>query len=134
MVSTGDTRKFLDLWSAAGGSVRFVRRLRHRLAGFTAGAPVGDEHYFGTDFSGRPNYIETMAGSKYFFPRKADRLFVAAFKVFFDRYLVSISTELEVVGGRKVLSIFDTQERRFLCCEYWVPAALQPVRQVSPAA
>jgi hypothetical protein len=134
LVSTGDARKFLDLWSATGDGVQFVKRLRHRLAGFTAGTRVGGEYYFGTDFSGRPNYIETMGGTKYFFPRKAGRLFVAGFKVFFDRYLVAISTELQVVGGRRVLSIFDTLERRFLFCEYWVPAALHPVRHVSPAA
>jgi hypothetical protein len=133
-VSTGDTRKLLDLWTVADGGLRFVRRVRHRLAGFMAAARVSGEYYFGTDFSGRPNYIETMGGSKYFFPAKANRLFVAAFKVFFGRYLVSINTELEVVGGRKALSIFDTHERRFLYCEYWVAAASQPVRRVSRAA
>ena len=101
LVSTGDTRKLLDLWSASGDDLRFVKRLRHRLAGFTAGAAVGGELYFGTDFSGRPNYIETLCGSKYFFPRKADRLFVAAFKVFFDRIWSRSARSFRwSVGGR----------------------------------
>jgi hypothetical protein len=133
-VATGDTCKFLDVWSVSCGSPRFVQRLRHRLAGFTAAARVSGQYYFGTDFSGRPNYIETLDGSKYFFPRAANRLYVAAFKVFFDRYLVSIHTELGIVGGRKALSIFDTFEHRFLYCEPWSPPANQRVKRVSRAA
>lgn len=117
-VSTGDSRKFLDLWVARNGQVSFVRRLRKNLAGFTATAKVNGEYYFGTDFSSRPNFIETLGGAKYFFPPKAYRLYVIAFHSFFDRYLVSINSELKVAGGRKTLSIFDTVTQEFIFCEH----------------
>jgi hypothetical protein len=118
LVCTGDSRKFLDLWVAGGGQVGFVRRLSKYLAGFTAATTVNGEHYFGTDFSGRPNWIETLGGAKYFFPQKAYKLHVTDFHSLFDRYLLSINTELVVVGGRKTLSVFDTLTRQFIYCDY----------------
>jgi hypothetical protein len=131
LVSTGDTCKFLDLWRLIDGRLTFIQRLRNRLAGYTAAARVSGEYYFGTDFSGRPNYIETLGRSKYFFPNKANRLYVAAFKIFFDRYIVAINTELGVVGERKTLSIFDTVGRRFIYCDYWSPAEVQRVSRAA---
>jgi hypothetical protein len=122
LVSTGESRKFLDLWTAGNGKLNFVRRLRKRLAGFTAAVTVNGQHYFGTDFSGRPNYIATLEGKKFFFPSKAYRLYANAFQAFFDRFIVSINTELMMVGGRKTLSVFDTAQQRFIYCERW-PAA-----------
>jgi hypothetical protein len=119
LVSTGDSRKFLDLWVVEGGKLSFVTRLRSRLAGYTAAAKVNGEYYFGTDFSGRPNFICTLGGAQYFFPEKAYNLHVTAFHAYLDRFLVSINRELEVVGERKVLSIFDTLTRKFIYCEYW---------------
>lgn len=122
LVSTGDTRKFLDLWSAGNGKMNFVRRVSKRLAGFTATATVNGQHYFGTDFSSRPNFITTLEGKKFFFPEKAYKLYANGFQVFFDRFIVSINTELRMVGGRKTLSVFDTIQQRFIYCEYWQAA------------
>lgn len=119
LVATGDTKKFLDLWALQNGQICFVRRLREHLAGFTAAIEVNGEHYFGTDFSSRPNYITTLHGAKYFFPSKAYKLYVTAFYSFFGRYIVSVNNELRVVGGRKTLSVFDTVEQRFIYCDYW---------------
>ena len=118
LVSTGDGRKFLDVWVASRGEIRFVRRLRRRLAGFTAAVEVNGQYYFGSDFSSRPNFIETLGGAKYFFPEKAYKLHVTAFHALFDRYIVSVNTELEVSGGRKTLSVFDTLKQRFVFCDY----------------
>jgi hypothetical protein len=118
LVTTGDGAKVLDLWARSGGEMRFVRRLRKRLAGYTAAARVNGEYWFGSDFSGRPNYIETLNGGKFFFPPKAYRLFVSDFFAFYDRYLVAVSCELPLVGGRRTVSVFDTARRRFLYCEY----------------
>jgi hypothetical protein len=122
LVSTGDSRKFLDLWSTSSLGLGFVRRLTKRLAGFTAAAAVNGEYYFGTDFSHRPNYISTLEGKKFFFPMKAYRLYANAFQVLCDRFIVSINTELDVAGGRKALSVFDTAQQRFIYCEYWQAA------------
>ena len=118
LVATGDGAKVLDLWVKTGGELRFVKRLRRYLAGFTAVARVKGEYYFGSDFSGRPNFIETLQGDKYFFPAKAYKLFVTGFFVFHDRYIASVNNELTVSGGRKTLSIFDVVERRFIFCDY----------------
>jgi hypothetical protein len=117
LVSTGDSCKFLDLWVVEDGKMSFVTRLSSRLAGYTAAARVNGEYYFGTDFSSRPNFITTLGGAQYFFPSKAYNLHVTSFHTYFDRYIVSINSELEVVGGRRVLSIFDTVTRRFIYCE-----------------
>lgn len=127
LVSTGDTRKLLDLWSVQTRGVAFVRRMKRHLAGFTAAIEINSEYYFGTDFSGRPNWIETLGGRKFFFPSKAYRLQVADFYGFLNRYIVAINTELVVVGGRRTLSVFDTATERFLYCEYWSPLAHEPL-------
>jgi hypothetical protein len=49
----------------------------------TAAVTVNGQHDFGTDFSGRPNYIATMEGKKFFFPKKAYKLYANAFQAFF---------------------------------------------------
>jgi hypothetical protein len=119
LVTTGDGAKVLDLWSAGPeGELRFVKRLRRRLAGLTAVANVGGEYYFGTDFSGRPNFIETHRGARYCFPAQAYRLFVSAFFVFHDRYIVSVNNALRVAGGARTLSVFDTVRKQFVFCDY----------------
>jgi hypothetical protein len=118
LVATGDGAKVLDLWVESRGEVRFVRRLRKYLAGFTAAARVNSEYYFGSDFSGRPNFIETLDGTKYFFPLRAYKLFVIAFYTFLDRYIVSVNRELKILGGRRTLSIFDAVEKTFVFCDY----------------
>ena len=122
LVSTGDTRKFLDLWSVSDRGLVLVRRLSTRLAGFTAAVAVNGKYYFGTDFSNRPNFISTLEGKKFFFPLKAYKLYANAFRAFGDRFIVSINSELDVAGGRKTLSVFDTAQQRFIYCEYWQAA------------
>jgi hypothetical protein len=116
LLCTGDSSKLLDLWIASHGTLRFVKRLRNCLAGFTAAIQVNGEYYFGTDFSSRPNYIGTLGGAKYFFPSEAYNLFVTHFYAFFDRYIVSINSEIRR-GGRQTLSVFDTANRSFIFCE-----------------
>jgi hypothetical protein len=124
LVATGDGHKSLDLWTCSGNEVRFVRTMTKRLAGFTAAAEVGGEYYFGSDFSGRPNFITVLGGPRYFFPKKAYLMHVAAFHVLFDRYLVSVNKELNVSGGRRALSVFDTRTRRFVYCDYMPSCSL----------
>jgi hypothetical protein len=134
LVATGDSRKFLDVWAHQNGRLHFVRRLRSHLAGFTAAVQVNGEYYFGTDFSSRPNYLTTLRGPKCFFPPKAYTMFVTAFFVFFDRYLVSVNNELDVIGRNRTLSVFDTLQQKFIYCDYWAaPAADVAARELTVA-
>jgi hypothetical protein len=129
LVSTGDSSKVLDLWVTRDGNIRFDRRLCRQLAGFTAAVKVNGEYYFGSDFSGRPNFIRTLGGAKYFFPPKSYKLFVTHFYSFLDRYIVSINSELPAMGGRKAVSVFDTVDCKFIFCDYAAreaPALLAP--------
>jgi hypothetical protein len=126
LVATGDSNKFLDQWVVQAGELQFVRRLRKWLAGYTASVQINGEYYFGTDFSSRPNWIETLSGERYYFPEKAYKLNVMQFQVILDRYLLAINTELMVVGGKKTLSVFDTVEKRFVYCDYWSPREAKP--------
>jgi hypothetical protein len=90
LVTTGDTAKYLDVWGLQNGAIAFERRLKRSLAGHTAITQIGDAYYLGTDFSSRLNYIERLNGKKFFFPKRASRMFVLAFQSYQDRYLVSL--------------------------------------------
>lgn len=119
LISTGDTKKLTDLWVIGGNDIKFKKRMRRYLAGYTGAIKVKNQHYFGSDFSGRPNFIETLDGERYFFPSKAYRMYVEAFYVFSNRYIASMNMELYSLGNRKTLSIFDTVKRQFIFCEYF---------------
>jgi hypothetical protein len=118
LISTGDSRKFLDLWTTGDGRLNFVKRIKKHFAGYTAAISINNRYYFGTDFSNRPNYIETLDGDKYFYPKIAYKQFVDIFYSFLDRYLVSINSDMPYFGGRKTLSIFDTLKEEFVFCDY----------------
>lgn len=115
LISTGDASKVLDSWDVHEGKAVFRERLRDRFAGHTGLLKVGAEVYLGTDFSSRPNYIETLTGSRYYFPRAAFRSYVVRFLAI-GRYLLSMNKEIEPLGGKLVISIFDTETRRFVFC------------------
>lgn len=119
LVATGDRLKVLDLWELDSNSqsIRFVKRLKRFLAGYTAMQRVNGDYYFGTDFSGRPNYIETLEGKKFFFPEPAYNMFVVGFHVFDDRYILSVNSELDDFGAKKAISIFDTHTETFVYCK-----------------
>jgi hypothetical protein len=119
LISTGDTKKMTDLWVVEGNEIKFKKRVRRYLAGYTAAIKVNNQDFFGTDFSGRPNYIETLDGERYFFPSKAYKMWVFAFYGFSDRYIVSMNTDVPYLGGQHTLSIFDTINKQFIFCEYY---------------
>ena len=119
LISTGDKKKLTDLWVVEGNDIKFKKRIRKYLAGYTASATVNNQHFFGTDFSGRPNFIETLDGERYFFPAKAYRMWVFAFYAFSDRYIVSLNTDISSLGGQHTLSIFDAIKKQFIYCEYY---------------
>lgn len=119
LISTGDTKKLTDLWTIEGNNITFKKRIRRYLAGYTAAIKINNQHFFGTDFSRFPNYIETLEGERYFFPSKAYKMYTYTFHGFSDRYLVARNNELASFGGRQAMTIFDTVKRQFIFCEYW---------------
>ena len=118
LVSTGDSCKFLDLWASDGCKLSFVKRIKKQFAGYTAAISINNRYFFGTDFSSRPNYIETLDGSRYFYPEIAYKFITLAFYSFLDRYLVSINSEMPQFGEKMTLSILDTFEEKFVFCDY----------------
>ena len=118
LVATGDSRKLLDLWVVADHKLSFVKRIRRNFAGYTAAININGGYYFGTDFSSRPNYIETLEGEKYFFPQKAYKMSTLTFHSFLGRYIVAISGDMPQFGDRKTLSIFDVIQKEFIFCDY----------------
>ncbi len=115
LVSTGDARKALDLWRLAGDEPVFVKRLRKHSAGFTGAAKLGGRLFFGTDFSSRPNWIETD-GKRFPFPRACYRSYVEAMQAVDDRFIVAVNRDKLVDKGRKVWSVFDAAEEKYVYC------------------
>jgi hypothetical protein len=116
LVSTGDAAKILDSWQIRSDSASPKCRLRPRLAGYTAILATEMGTYLGTDFSSRPNYIETLDGARYYFPRLAFTSYVVKFTLR-GRHLLSLSALMSEFGGRSTVSIFDTAARRFVFCD-----------------
>ncbi len=121
IVTVGDTAKYLDLWSVTDNGIEFKERKKKYLAGHTAIVKLGGEYYCGSDFSSRPNYIESFdknyKGEKYFFPAKANRKFVLRFLPYQDRYIFSLNTEITSLGGRYTVSVFDTKLKEYVYCD-----------------
>tara|TARA_R110000796_G_scaffold12887_9_gene42099 strand:+ start:1227 stop:2090 length:864 start_codon:yes stop_codon:yes gene_type:complete len=118
LVSTGDGEKVLDRWDLTSGKLQFNARIKKRLAGYTAAVSVGGVSYFGTDFSSRPNYLETLFDNRYPFPITAYHMYVIRLDSFDERYIYAISTQHGPVGSRKALSIFDVKQEVFVYCDY----------------
>lgn len=123
LVATGDRLKMLDVWSFKSTpnteepTLTFNKRIKRFLAGYTAITQLKDTFYFGTDFSARPNYIETEKGQKFFFPPAAYTLFVMNFSVYKERYIMILNSDLAELGGGKALSLFDTHTKHFIYSE-----------------
>jgi hypothetical protein len=118
-VSTGDSKKYLDKWDVSNNEMGFSARLAKRLAGYTAAVNVAGKTYFGTDFSSRPNYLETTCGEKYPFPKPAYKMFVRVLAALDDRYVIALNTVLAPVGDAGAISIFDTKQQTFIHCDFF---------------
>lgn len=118
LVSTGDGKKVLDRWELYENGAFHRVRLKRYFAGYTAACKVKNIIFFGTDFSSRPNYLDTLKGEKYPFPRPAYKMFVVISKPIDERYLYCVSKELRVLGEKKCLSVFDVELRSFIYCNY----------------
>lgn len=130
-VSTGDSKKYLDKWDVSNKEMGFSARLAKRLAGYTAAVNVAGNTYFGTDFSSRPNYLETTCGKKYPFPKPAYKMFVRVLEALDDRYVIALNTALAPVGDAGAISIFDTKQQTFIHCDFldFLPHSADIARQ-----
>ena len=119
IITTGDSEKKLDLWQLESDVLVFKKTLKSILAGHTAITKVGNSYYMGTDFSSRPNYIERLDdGKMIFFPAPAYKMFSVAFQEHQNRYILAINKELEPLGDKWALSVFDTAIEKFIYCDY----------------
>ena len=120
-ISTGDSNKYLDRWRLRNGHLEFDKRILQTLGGFTACCKVNEEHFFGTDFSERPNYIFCLESQeKWFFPRPAYTQHCSLMLLLHDRLLFCLNTSLFNVSHRQTISIFDTRSSVFIHCQdYW---------------
>jgi hypothetical protein len=127
LVSTGDSRKCLDLFSVRGDALRFEKRLLHRTGGFTAGCFAGGKTYLGTDFGETPNYIYCLeTKKKYPFPAPAYRQYSILLLPLDDRFLICSNVSIRGMRDKRHLSIFDTHTARFIHCEERKDAELFP--------
>lgn len=123
-VSTGDSTKRLDEWEIHSGKMYFRRSIIRYTGGFTASAKVRGELYFGTDFSGRPNYLLRMSDRRKFpLPRPAFSHFVYAMRPYLSRYIIcrckavdTVFLSDELIQGRAghTIAIFDTAEEGYI--------------------
>ena len=89
-----------------------------RFGGFTTVAVVEGRHWFGSDFSERPNFLFCLeTGRKHFFPAPAYTKWCYVMLPLEERYLYCVNTHLAHVSGRQAVSIFDTRAGTFLHCE-----------------
>jgi len=115
LIATGDSAKYLDLWKMEDGRVRFHSRIKRRLAGYTGAVTVGDEHYFGTDFSSRPNFLLRLRDNrKFFLPKEVYLQYVVRLQQYRDRYIVGSTKRLDPFGGCRGVFVFDCAEESFL--------------------
>ena len=120
-VTTGDGSKFLDKWDLNSGELVFVSRIKTHLAGHTAAVSAGGKDYFGTDFSSRPNYLETLDGKRFFLPLPAYKMAVLHMTLLDGRYIMCLSAEDRSFGDKWAVSIFDSMRSRFVHCDYFAP-------------
>lgn len=111
-ITTGDSAKYLDIYAVGRDRCRFVRRLKRRLAGYTAMAVSDGRLWCGSDFSERANYLLCIEdGKKYYLPADSIREYVIHLADTADGLLV-VTRRLHRTTGHALL--FSTDERRFV--------------------
>jgi hypothetical protein len=115
LVSTGDSGKRLDSWQRTASGLTFERCVHRRFAGYTGAAKVRGKHYFGTDFSSRPNFIYCLESGKMWpLPGRSFTKYVRDFAVVDERYIVSYNVSFDVVDTCQMASVFDVERECFV--------------------
>jgi hypothetical protein len=121
-VSTGDGNKFLDKWQFQDGKMKFEKRIFYKLGGFTACCKIKDKHFFGSDFSERPNYILCLeTGEKWFFPLPAYTQLCYLMFPIDDRYICCLNSNLWTISRQcqRTKTIFDTKLGLFVLSQIY---------------
>lgn len=113
LVSTGDTIKALDLFKITALECRRVRRVQHRLAGYTAMHMHDKDCWVGSDFSERANFIMNMSeGKKYYLPKDSLLEYVIHVDSINTTKMQIITRRLGKFKGHSL--IFCTLRKKFL--------------------
>jgi hypothetical protein len=113
-VATGDSSKYFDLFELVDGCMVFKRRQKYLFGGFTASCKMGSFHYFGTDFSLRPNYIYRLNDrAKFFLPPRCYLKIVYAMQVLNEKFIVGYCEDLWHKDERGCF-VFDTEREGFV--------------------
>lgn len=114
-VTVGDSNKYLDSYRFRNGALRFERRVMRHLGGFSSACILGGDCWFGSDFTGRPNYLFNLrTGRKYYFPQPAYVQFSELMIPIDNRFLVCLNLDLT---NKRTLSVFDVRTSAFEFCE-----------------
>jgi hypothetical protein len=114
-ITVGDSNKYLDRYRLSSGDLSFERRVMHHLGGFSSACVVLGDCWFGSDFTGRPNYLfHSGTQRKYYFPQPAFLQFSELLIPIDDRFLVCLNMDLT---DKRTLSIFDIRTSAFEFCE-----------------
>ena len=131
-IATGDRAKLFDIWDVNESGMEFSKRVLRHNGGFTSGAKVGGDNYFGTDFSRRPNYIFRLRdGKRWFFPEPAFTKYTIGLDAVDNRYLVSLNRDLVAFGGEMAWTVFDTRREEFVHAAPARRKAAKPLPQPS---
>jgi hypothetical protein len=114
LISTGDSRKCLDQLTLSRGRLPSFRRLRRRMAGFTAMARIGTTVWCGSDFSERANYLLNLETQrKHYLPHAAVREFIIHIEACSEGLLV-VTRRLHHPFGHAL--VFSIRDGRFAAC------------------
>ena len=114
-VTTGDSTKFVDQYSLNDGVLRLQRRVMRHLGGFSAACVVDGDCWFGSDFSGRPNYLLNFRSrKKHYFPGAAFRQFCDLILPIDNRLLICLNKDLT---NLRTISMFDIHRGVFVFSE-----------------
>jgi hypothetical protein len=117
-ISTGDTKKYLDKWEFCNDEIRFIGRVMSNFAGFVGCCMVQNKHYFGSDFSERPNYIYCLENKKKFFlPEPAYTHFFSEMIPVNDRFILCGNQSMPHTHPNRSISIFDTFNNSYVYCQ-----------------
>jgi hypothetical protein len=112
-ISTGDSKKILDIFTITPSSLIFRRRVVRFCGGYTGMTWHANDLWVGSDLSERANFIASIScGKKYFLPRDCIREYVINLRTLNDSLLLIITKRLHTYRGHAL--IFCTTTRRFV--------------------
>lgn len=113
LVSTGDTRKYLDEFYITQSECRVLRRWRVVLGGYTALRHIHGNLWAGSDFAERPNHLVNLdTREKIYLPKQARKEYVLDIQQA-SRDRARVFTK-KLGSARGHVFLFDTKNRNFV--------------------